>query len=193
MTGVVTIHVDAAVARERVQRALDAIQLRPLLTRIGQRLKGFVDESFKTRGRGTWAPLSPLTIMMRRKSSSAPLQDTGGYKQSWTTRTFENPGNAYAEVGTAKVPLAFWLEYGTGAKAVGGGSPYTIRVRNAKVLAGLVGGGFSTRKNAQWIFFGKEVTHPGIPPRPVLPTQAQGEALLQQVIEGVERQIEGKG
>lgn len=201
--GAIVIRVDSLIAKERLERALAAIQVQPLLKRIGERLKGFVDESFRTRGRGAWAPLAWSTVAMRAHGGSVPLQDTGSYKQSWTSRTFVTPDGGYAEVGTAKTPLAFWLEYGTGTFA--GKGPYTIRIRNAKVLAArfgggagqfqMLGGGAVLRggKNANWVFFGKEVQHPGIPGRPVLPTTAEGEKLLDEVVKGVEDQIAGKG
>ena len=203
MTATVIIKIDTAVGRERMQRAIAAFDLRSLLKRVGARLQGFVDESFRTHGRGTWPPLAWLTVAMRARGGSQPLQDQGSYRQSWTTRTFESPAGGYAEVGTRKTPLAFWLEFGTGGKAVGGGSPYTIRLRSANVLAARLGGGTgrfqllgggSTRRggrNANYIFFGKEVTHPGIPPRPVLPNTRQAEALLGEVVRGVEAQIAG--
>jgi len=199
----ITISVDSVVARERIERVLKALGMQPILNAIAMRLQGFVDESFRTKGRGAWAPLAWGTVAMRKHGGSAPLQDTGGYRQSWVTRTFISPGKGIAEIGTAKVPLAYWLEKGTGTFA--GKGPYTIRVRNARVLAARLGGGTGAFMfeggsgilrggkggKGDYIFFGKEVQHPGIPPRPVLPNVEQGEKLLGEVVKGIEGQIQG--
>ncbi|MDZ4347914.1 MAG: hypothetical protein U1E51_36365, partial [Candidatus Binatia bacterium] len=84
-------------------------------------------------------------------------------------------GQTFVEVGTnLKTPSGLSLgkihEFGTG--------PYTIRVKRAKVLAA------QTRAGG-WLFFGKEVHHPGIPARPVLPTKAVAERLVQQTLDAM--------
>ena len=61
-------------------------------------------------------------------------------------------------------------EFGTG--------PYTIRVKRAKVLA-------AQTRSGSWIIFGKQVNHPGIPARPVLPSVAVAEKLIQDVVSGM--------
>lgn len=149
----------------------DAIKPQVILTTIGGRFLSYVDESFRTRGRGRWAALSPLTLLLRKHGGDAPLQDTGRYKQSFVQET---DNRTFVEVGTNLKTQGLSLgkihEFGTG--------PYTIRVKRAKVLAA------QTRAGA-WIFFGKEVDHPGIPARPVLPTKAVAEHLVQQVLDGL--------
>ncbi len=61
--------------------------LRPVLTSIGEAMV----ESTKLRFRdshapdgGRWAPLSPVTVALRRKGSSKPLLDTGRLRNSIT-------------------------------------------------------------------------------------------------------------
>jgi phage virion morphogenesis protein len=61
--------------------------LRPILTSIGEAMV----ESTKLRFRdsqapdgGQWAPLSPVTIALRRQGSSKPLLDTGRLRNSIT-------------------------------------------------------------------------------------------------------------
>jgi len=61
--------------------------LRPILTSIGETMV----ESTKLRFRdsqapdgGRWAPLSPVTIALRRQGSSKPLLDTGRLRNSIT-------------------------------------------------------------------------------------------------------------
>ena len=117
---------------------------------------------------------------MRRRGGDQPLQDTGRrYKQSFVSET-GGPGKDYAtddrtfvEVGSnvkteTGIPLGAIHEQGTG--------PFVIRVRQAKTLAARL-------RSGEWIRFGKEVNHPGIPARPVLPTQATAERLVVETVE----------
>ena len=150
----------------------DALRPQTILTAIGGRFMSYVDESFRTRGRGTWSPLSPLTLLMRKHGGGAPLQDSGRYKQSFVQET---DNQSYVEVGTnLKIESGLLLgaihEFGTG--------PYTIRVKRAKTLA-------AQTRAGSWVFFGKEVHHPGIPARPVLPTKAVAERLVQQTLDAM--------
>ena len=71
--------------------------------------------------------------------------------------------------------LAKIHEFGTG--------PYTIRVKRARVLA-------AQTRFGNWLIFGKEVQHPGIPARPVLPTKAVGERLVQETINAMLARID---
>ena len=66
------------------------------------------------------------------------------------------------------VPLGKVHEQGT--------RPYTIRVKRARTLA-------AKTRAGTWMIFGREVHHPGIPARPVLPTVPQAEALLKPALE----------
>ena len=43
----------------------------------------------------------------------------------------------------------------------------------------------ATKSVGYWLFFGKEVHHPGIPPRPVLPTKDEAEKLVVQTVDGM--------
>lgn len=81
----------------------------------------------------------------------------------------ESDNATYVEVGTnlktteGGLSLGRIHEYGTG--------PYTIRARNARVLAAPIGGGtngagqfgpvglIKSRRETRWLFFGKEVHH----------------------------------
>jgi phage gpG-like protein len=135
-------------------------------------LTSYVDESFRTRGRGQWAALAPTTLLLRRRGGDAPLQDTGRYKQSYVTET---DNQTFVEVGTnlkteSGLSLGKIHEFGTG--------PYTIRVKRAKVLA-------AQTRAGNWLIFGKQVNHPGIPARPVLPSKVVAERLVQQTIDGM--------
>lgn len=176
------IQIDTTVGQAKLTRLLKAVEPRTLLDLIGGRLLSYVDESFRTRGRGHWAALSPLTLLLRKHGGDMPLRDTGEYAQSYTKAggALKTDQRTYVEVGSNRktasgIPLANIHEYGTG--------PYTIRVRQARVLAA------KTRAGA-WLFFGKEVQHPGIPARPVLPTKAVAERLVQDVVDGMLKKID---
>lgn len=156
---------------------------RGLLLAIGARLMAFVDESFRKQGQhegfstARWRPLAWGTVALRQHGGSAPLQNTGQYRQSFVQ---EGDGQSYVEVGTNRTPLAYWQEFGT--------KPYTIRPVRARVLAAKLPRGplglIPSNRISEWLIFGREVHHPGIPARPVLPTKDVGEKLVQQVLDG---------
>lgn len=168
----VKLEISTAEGQKFLQLVSDAIAPRVILSAIGGRFMSHVDESFRTRGRGAWRALSPLTLLLRRHGGDVPLQDSGRYKQSFVQET---DNQTFVEVGTnLKTPGGLSLgkihEFGTG--------PYTIRVNRAKVLAA------QTRAGG-WLFFGRVVNHPGIPARPVLPTKAVAERLVQETIDAL--------
>ncbi len=163
----VTISVITAIGKQRLERMIYAIGPAPMLKVVGARIMSYIDESFRTKGRGTWPPLAPSTLALRRSGGDQPLQDTGRYKQSFV---IETDGKTYVEIGSSLktpsgIPIAGIHEKGT--------APFVIRAKNAKMLAAQTRGG-------NWVRFGSIVHHPGIPARPVLPTQAQAEQLVQE-------------
>lgn len=195
-----TFQIDALAPRAMLERLTEAVGAPVLLTLLGARLMSYVDESFRTAGRGKWQRLSWSTLALRKRGGDQPLQDTGMYKQSFVPET---DNSTFIEVGTnfkvgAGVPLGKVHEFGT--------KPYIIRLRNAKVLAAQIGLGahgagehgpvglLRSRRETRWFFFGKEVHHPGVPARPVLPaTEQEAEAVLRPTIEGaLERARDGK-
>lgn len=168
------VHIDLTTlsAQRRIERLLQLVQPKVLLTAVGGRFISYVDESFRTSGRGRWPPLAMSTLALRAHGGDKPLQDTGRYKASFVKETDDQ---TYVEVGTnLKTPSGAALgpihELGTG--------PFTIRAQRAKVLAA------QTRAGA-WLHFGKEVHHPGIPARPVLPSQAEGERLAKETLDAM--------
>lgn len=168
----VQISVDTTAGQAKIERLLKAVEPGTILNLIGARLTSYVDESFRTRGRGQWQPLAPLTLELRKRGGDVPLQDTGRYKASYVTET---DGQTFVEVGTnlktaSGISLGRIHEFGIG--------PYTIRVRRAKVLAAQL-------RSGTWMFFGKEIQHPGIPARPVLPSKVVVEKLIQETIDGM--------
>lgn len=192
-----TFQIDSLAPRAALERLTEAVGVPVVLALVAARLMSYVDESFRTRGRGRWQRLSWSTLALRKRGGDEPLQDTGMYKQSFTQET---DNATFIEVGTnlktsSGVPLGKIHEQGT--------DPYIIRLKNAKVLAAALGGGahgagehgsvglLRSRRETRWFFFGKEAHHPGIPARPVLPTSEQeAEAVLRPTIEeGLERAV----
>lgn len=178
----VTINVTTLAAREKIERLAKAISPNILLRIIGFRLLSYVNESFKTHGRGAWRPLAQLTLAMRTRGGDQPLQDTGQYRMSFVTEIggkvgpgtdYETDERTFVEVGSnvktpSGIPLGKIHEFGTG--------PFVIRVKQARTLSARL-------RSGEWINFGKQVNHPGIPARPVLPTQATAERLIVEVVE----------
>lgn len=133
-----------------------------ILKLIGLRFMSFVTQQFETRGEGRWRPLARSTIFGRR-GGSEPLQDTGRYRQSFVSDTDEQ---TFVEVGTNDFRGKIH-EFGT--------KPYVIRAKNALALA------FHSSQGD--IIFRKSVNHPGVPARPVLPTKAVAERLVQEELD----------
>ena len=183
------INISTTAGEAKLQRLLKAMEPKTLLDLIGGRLLSHVNKQFKTRGEGRWAALAPSTLLLRKRGGDAPLQDTGRLKGSYVSevggpgRDYSTDGQTFVEVGSnvkteSGHSLAKIHELGTG--------PYTIRVKRARVLA-------ARTRFGQWLIFGKEVHHPGIPARPVLPTKAVAERLVSGVIDGALARVEGKG
>ena len=176
------VSIDVSAGTAKLTRLLKVVEPRTLLGVIGSRLLSYVDESFRTRGRGQWAPLSPLTLLLRKHGGDVPLRDTGAYAMSYTRSggALKTDEQTFVEVGSNRktpsgIPLANIHELGTG--------PYTIRVKRARFLA-------AQTRTGRWLIFGKEVQHPGIPARPVLPTKAVAERLVADVVDGMLKKVE---
>lgn len=145
---------------------------------IGFRLQEWVNTSFKTAGRGQWQQLAASTVEARG-GSGLPLRNTGQYQQSFVTTSDDK---TYVQIGSDH-PLAKFHEYGTGIHPPGGRGWYLILPKNAKTLAW--GSGEKT-------VFAKQVRHPGVPARPVLPTKEQAEQIVvPSVIEALEKAVKG--
>lgn len=177
----IMISINTTAGGQKVARLLKVVEPRTLLTAIGSRLLFHVNKQFQTHGEGKWRPLSPLTLALRKRGGDQPLRDTTHYHHTFVTDSggpgtdYSTDNQTYVEVGTnAKTASGLSLgkihEFGTG--------PYTIRVKRAKVLA-------AQTRAGPWLFFGKEVHHPGIPARPVLPTKAVAERMIQTTVDAM--------
>lgn len=190
-----TVELNQILAVQKLARIATAASAFNVLNAIGIKLQGYVAESFETKGRGKWPPLSWLTVATRPHGGSVPLQDTGRYRQSWVR---ESDGQSFVAIGSnlkvgSSIPLAAIHEYGTGIHGRGRGW-YLIEVKTKKVLAAKLtnpiffiasGQKSGTKANPGWIIFGKYVKSDGVPERPVLPTKYEAEQMAVDVVENV--------
>jgi hypothetical protein len=188
----IKIELQDELGRKRVDVLKEAIGARNILEVLRLRFRAWIDESFAQDGAHAaygvqrWQPLAWSTVALRKRGGDRPLQDTGTYMKSWEAVTDHR---TYVSMGTEMTPLAQWQEHGT--------KPYTIRVKNAKVLAGMFGQGKGGAKSvfvisgpgagarSRFLIFGKEVHHPGIPARPVLPTRANAYRIVEETLRGM--------
>lgn len=118
----------------------------PLMAGIAQELLTQTEERFAEEGPG-WPQLAPSTAE-QRGSAHPILQVTGALARSF----LPSSGKDFAQI-SSNDPRAPWHFYGT--------APYVIRPRNKKALAF---GNVLTKK----------VNHPGLPARPMLPVDENG-------------------
>lgn len=179
----------------------------PILKAFGVVTLGWIGQTFALGGRPAWKPLTPWTLAGRRqgkgKSQSAkPLENNGVLRQSFDYRTEERSCVVFSNN-----PVAVFQQYGTRgpyeirAKAGKALALPMMGLGGQRSLAGLGrstptgGGGFLVQagKNAPTrvkarqgkrivpfknVSFFMHVTHPGLVPRPMLPTQAQAIVFL---------------
>ena len=147
-----TVRGDEAVIASINKLSSDVAKTEVLHKRLGVAGRVWVIRNFQDGGRPRWKPLRPNTVAARRKGSSKPLQDTGLLRQSYAWEADASK----AVVGSPR-KTALWHNEGT--------SPYTIR---PKTLGGRLA--FMT---AGGMVFAKQVNHPGLPARRMLPTRKQ--------------------
>lgn len=180
MNSGIQITVDTRKAMAQLQSVGLGMNPNTYLSLIGQRLLSWVNKNFKDQGtEKPWKPLSPNTLIARRMmgKGSKILRDTGRMAQSFTFWYQADAGanEVRVLVGTED-QKAEWHEKGT--------APYTIQPKGSGYLKFPVavsgGRGFVSTK---------QVNHPGLPSRPMLPTENTGrnlaEVTLQAYVEKV--------
>lgn len=164
------IVVDATQAFRKLQRLDRALDERPLLGAIGNKVMGWANKQFETEGRHSgepWEPLSPNTIAGRLQGSSARiLQKTGRGKQSLSFRIV----GGSVEFGTA---VPYMRVHQTGS------DPYTIKPKKSGGLLHfqVMGDKGPVHRVA------KEVHHPGLPAREFLPDARDAKEMAVDLIE----------
>lgn len=167
---------------------LEHVHPRVILNVIGDAMLEWVDDNFKKEGaEERWPPLSLNTIVGRRRNSSKPLQDTGNLKRSFKKEVYSRS----VDVGTRN-KLAEWHHEGVPASKFAG----KLVPKSKKALAFNVFSPFGipqagTIGGNPKVIVAAVNNHPGIPRRPLLPSQKLAEtiasrtarAMLDRVIE----------
>jgi phage gpG-like protein len=155
-----------------LQRLVDVLGPRVVLEAIGMRMARWINDNFEAEGlEKKWKPLALSTIQQRGPGKI--LQDKGILKQSFG---YEVHGTSEVWIGS-KMQAAVWHHEGT--------APYTIRVQRARVLAAQMRGG-------KYRFFGKEVQHPGLASRPLIPTKATAGRVIGEMLNAMVEKAIGK-
>ena len=150
----IKVSIDATLGIARVKKLKEFFTSEDLLNIVRYRVLAWVNENISKEGIEThWRPLSFLTLLLKGDHSAKPLQSFG---KSVTSRI---EGNNTVWVGWPAERQRLAKIHHSGTR------PYTITVKNAKVLAARVPGG-----GRNWIVFGPIVHHPGIPARPLVPS-----------------------
>lgn len=160
----VHVHMEGLNDLTRKMKQLDtSFSRRKYLDMIGIKLLNWSNEQFKTGGKAEgrilrWRKLRPNTVASRRKKSKKILQDTGRLRMSFVYKVHHSA--QWVDMGTAD-KRAPWHHHGTRG-------PYPIP-RTPKTGKKAIR--FMTPSGPR---FAKQVMHPGLPARPLTPTEANG-------------------
>lgn len=148
-----------------LKKLIALVGLQTVADPLGERYAAWIVKNFEDEGtEKSWKALAPSTLALRKHGGSKPLQDSGELKQFVAEPTGRWLQGNVLNVGWRGnlAKIAGYHHYGSG--------PYEIKVIRARVLAAAKrGGGF--------MIFGTKVQHPGIPTRPLLPTNHTAESI----------------
>ena len=165
----INIRVDIKEANRKLRRLINLINVRELLMAIGQRHIKWMDENLKRAGiekRHKKMAKSTITARPTRSSSSHfSSRYRSRLSQSMTVRLL----GLEAVVAGTEDEFAEIHHKGTG--------PYIIRPKKA--------GGFLRFESGGGIVFAKQVNHPGIPSRSLLPTKFTSERLARGILDAI--------
>jgi hypothetical protein len=162
----VGIRIDVSDLERRLEGVQVAFGRREWLELIGARWLLWVDENFRAGGlERPWVPLARSTLAGRRAGGAGAqlLRDRGRLAQSFVSTVTRGPEDR-VQVGTEDQRAA-WLHAGTPAR--------TILPRQRKFLL------FETPEGPR---FARRVEHPGLPARPLLPSERAAEEMAVQVL-----------
>ena len=188
----VDVKINIKAAQKKLKKIGSKLNQRQLLNAIGLRQLKWINDNFKHKGAlrqsGGWKPLEESTKFGRRQADPKTLQDTGRLRQSFVHKV----RGISVSVGTGdkKAP---WHEFGT--------KPYTIRAKTKRFPAfphqggkSVIRGHEQSRFNGKPGAFAKEIDHPGLAARPMLPTKRIARQLAVKVLNAfVEREIRRNG
>lgn len=171
----IDITADTQQAEEKLAKVQRAFERPVFLGLVGERLLAWIDENFRKGGAEVpWRPLSPNTVAGRRGGGAGaqPLRDIGRLAASFVYRVF--PEEVW--VGTED-KKAVWHHLGTPARTITTQPPGRPSRTDPKRPGALM---FMTPAGP---VFRRSVHHPGIPPRPLLPSKDLARQLAQGVME----------
>lgn len=182
-----TLTLDDTDLRRKAAFLLARMKVEPLLYAVGARHLKWIADQFRLEGRaigseamGGWAKLSRNTMAARRGRVARILQDTGRLRQSFAVDTAPIRGEVFVGTSDQRAP---WLHHGT--------RPYTIRPKRAGGVLAFTGNVAATRVSGvriiadvkRGLIFTREVQHPGLPARPMLPTASHARDLAVAVVD----------
>ena len=162
------IRLDTKEAQRKLSRLINLINVSELLQAIGNRHVKWMDDNLKRAGLDSPHKQMAASTIAARPKRTSPRH----FSSRWRSRLSQSM--TVKLIGTRAVVAGTGDEFaeihheGTG--------PYTIRPSKAKMLR------FRT---ADGIVFTREVKHPGIPARPLLPTKQTAERLAQGILNAV--------
>ena len=166
------LRLDTKEARRKLSRLINLIDVSELLQAIGNRHVKWMDDNLKKAGLDSpHREMAASTIAARPKRTSSRH-----FSSRWRSRLSQSMTGRL--IGTRAVVAGTEDEFAEIHQE--GTGPYTIRPAKGRMLR------FRT---AQGIVFAREVKHPGIPARPILPTKQTAERLAQGILDAVLKKV----
>lgn len=188
------IAIDAAAGKVKLQRLQAAVSARTILDVVKLRLLAWVDQNFKDAGtEHRWPPLAQTTVMLQ-----------GG--PSGMTRQRNKPLETFRQKVHSLIvgDKSLWVGFADEIQKIAaihhfGSGPYIIEPVQKKVLAALLPGGMRVSiigpsgrtSEGRYLIFGKRVHHPGIPRRPLIPSDSLAQRLVVETVEAMLEKVVG--
>lgn len=182
------ITIDSSVGKVKLQRLQAAVTDRTILDVVKLRLLAWVDQNFRDAGTETkWPPLAQTTVMLQGGPSGLTRQRTKpleGWRQKVHSLIISDK-SLWVGFADEIQKLAAIHHFGSG--------PYIIEPVMKKVLAALLPGGMRVSiigpsgrtSEGRYLIFGKRVHHPGIPRRPLIPSDSLAQRLVVETVEAM--------
>lgn len=173
----IELRVDTKEATRKLSRLINLIDVSELLHAIGNRHVKWMDDNLKRAGLETpHKEMAESTIAARPTRTSSRHFSSRYRSRLSQSMTVKLIGTRAVVAGTEDEFAEIHHE---------GTKPYTIRPVKGRILR------FQT---AQGFVFAREVRHPGIPSRPILPTKQTAERLAQRILDAaIKKKIRNVG
>lgn len=177
---------NATKAYNKIKAAKEALDGRNIMRAFGVRVSRWMVENFRSGGKpsGGWRPLARSTVY--KKGTAKPLVDTGVLERAVSSRNVEVDDHSVRVV--VNVPYASFHETGT--------RPHKIYPRDRQWLFFAHPEGtwsWKARGGRRYHIRTKEVDHPGISSRPILPREAIAHRLFDEVAQTIIEKFNAAG